>query len=257
MKNVETATNKAISEFLKANGLYMPSGMLSVGNDAKTAKGEKYDYLTGVLYLIPDFEICPASLIADCYKACLVSAGRGKFNSVIRGRENKTQIFKRFPNVFYELVRRDIAKLERKAKKLGLSYCVRLNGTSDISHHAFIESMPNVQFYDYTKRNSIVRRASKLGNYHVTFSYSGVSSNYKRAIDKAISLGANIATVFSDKNLPSEFLGLPVINGDDSDLRFLDYKVHNGQAVVGLYAKGEAKKDTSGFVVNTNIIAVG
>lgn len=253
----ENATRKQIGDFLKSKGLYMPNNMLSVGNDAKTAKGQKYDYLTGVLYMIPDFDICPASLVADCYKACLVSAGRGKFNSVIAGRENKTQIYKRFPNVFYELVRRDIARLKRKAEKLGLNYCVRLNGTSDISHHDFIESMPDVQFYDYTKRTSIVRRASKLDNYHVTFSYSGVSTNYRRAIDKAIALGANIAVVFSDTNQPTEFLGLPVINGDDSDLRFLDYKVNPSQSVIGLYAKGEAKKDTSGFVVNTNIIAVG
>ena len=257
MQNVETATRKAIGEFLKSNGLYMPSGMLSIGNDAKTAKGEKYNYLTGVLYLIPDYELCPASKVAACDVACLVSAGRGRFNSVIAGRENKTQIFKRFPNVFYELVRRDIAKLKRKAEKQGLSFCVRLNGTSDISHHAFIESMPDVQFYDYTKRTSIVRRASKLENYHVTFSYSGVNTNYQKAINKAITLGANIAVVFRDKKLPLEFKGLPVINGDDSDLRFLDYKVLDKQAIVGLYAKGEAKKDNTGFVVDNNIIAMG
>jgi hypothetical protein len=37
---------------------------------------------------------------------------------------------------------------------------------------------------------------------------------------------------------------MPVFNGDESDLRFLDPK----GVIVGLYAKGKAKKDTSGFV---------
>jgi hypothetical protein len=35
-----------------------------------------------------------------------------------------------------------------------------------------------------------------------------------------------------------------VFNGDDSDLRFLDPK----NVIVGLYAKGKAKSDTTGFV---------
>ena len=44
--------------------------------------------------------------------------------------------------------------------------------------------------------------------------------------------------------MPADYMGLPVFNGDESDLRFLDPK----GVVVGLYAKGKAKKDTSGFV---------
>ena len=44
--------------------------------------------------------------------------------------------------------------------------------------------------------------------------------------------------------MPEIYEGLSVFNGDDSDLRFLDPK----GVVVGLYAKGKAKKDTSGFV---------
>ena len=257
MQNAHSASLVEIKAFLKSKGLYMPSNMLSVGNDAKTAKGEKFNYLTGILYLIPDAELCPSSAMAECFNPCLVSAGRGRFNSVIAGRQNKTAIFKRFPDVFYELVKRDIAKLKRKAEKLGLGYCVRLNGTSDIDHSAFIATLPDVQFYDYTKTVSNVRKAQKLDNYHITFSYSGVSGNYQKAIQKARSYGANLAVVFRDKNSPAEFLGLPVINGDDTDLRFLDHKVLDKQAVVALYAKGQAKKDNSGFVVDNNIIAVG
>ena len=234
-------------------GLYLPKNLLSVGSDAKTAKGIKYNYLTGIVYLKPDYEICPASKLAKCDLPCLDSAGRGKFNSVINGRINKTKLFKQLPELFYEALRRDIKKLARKAEKLGLEYCVRLNGTSDINHNAFIESMPEVQFYDYTKMYT----RTSLPNYHLTFSYSGANKSYLKYVQKALDNKMNIAVVFSDKNQPNEFLGLPVINGDDTDLRFLDYKIEEKQAVIALYAKGEAKKDSSGFVVNTNIIAVG
>lgn len=258
MKNIKSATNKQIKAFLESQGLYMPSNMLSVGSDAKTIKGQEQNYLTGIVYLIPDYTLCPASKVAACDVACLVSAGRGCFNSVKKGRLNKTAIYKRFPEVFYELIKRDIKKLEKKADKLGLNYCVRLNGTSDIDHSDFIKSMPEVQFYDYTKMSN----RKSLPNYHLTFSYSGANPAYTKHIYKALDNGLNIAVVFGDliDALDSdEWLGLPVINGDDSDLRFLDKQVYNGQAVVALAAKGAAKKDTSGFVVRNDLdlIAVG
>ncbi len=55
----------------------------------------------------------------------------------------------------------------------------------------------------------------------------------------------NIAVVFRSKvNIPAMFMGLPTIDGDRDDLRFLD----PNQSIVALYAKGKAKRDTSGFV---------
>ena len=57
----------------------------------------------------------------------------------------------------------------------------------------------------------------------------------------------NLAVVFRDKKkIPTEFLGMRVVDGDQDDLRFLDPT----GVVVALYAKGQAKKDTSGFVVD-------
>ena len=41
-------------------------------------------------------------------------------------------------------------------------------------------------------------------------------------------------------------MGRKVINADKDDLRFLDEK----NVIAGLLAKGQAKKDYSGFVVN-------
>ena len=55
--------------------------------------------------------------------------------------------------------------------------------------------------------------------------------------------GTNVSVVFD--RVPGEWLGRKVIDGDAHDLRFLDPE----GVIVGLKAKGRAKKDTSGFVV--------
>jgi hypothetical protein len=101
-----------------------------------------------------------------------------------------------------------------------------------------------VQFYDYTK---VLNRLSKPlpSNYSLTFSRSGHNDI---ECDAAIRMGANVSVVFSiDKKsaMPTTWNGAPVFDGDDTDARFLDPKRH----VIGLRAKGKAKYDTSGFVV--------
>jgi hypothetical protein len=103
-------------------------------------------------------------------------------------------------------------------------------------------AFPNVQFYDYTK--ILGRKVKNIPNYHLTFS---AADGNDADVAKAIEQGYNVATVFGIKKtepMPESYNGRPVFNGDDSDLRFLDPK----GVIVGLYAKGKAKKDTSGFV---------
>ena len=46
-------------------------------------------------------------------------------------------------------------------------------------------------------------------------------------------------------NVPETFRGFQVINGDDTDLRFLD----KPGTIIGLKAKGQGRKDDSGFVI--------
>jgi hypothetical protein len=58
-----------------------------------------------------------------------------------------------------------------------------------------------------------------------------------------LSQGFNVAALFD--SLPETFLGFPVIDGTEHDLRFMDPK----GVIVGLVPKGKAKHDTSGFVV--------
>jgi hypothetical protein len=88
-------------------------------------------------------------------------------------------------------------------------------------------------------------------NYHLTFSFDGYNNaeNYLAAFD-AIGHGINIAVVFDVKPgnpLPATWHNYRVIDGDTNDLRFLD----PSPVIVGLRAKGRARKCTNGFVVPT------
>ena len=56
-------------------------------------------------------------------------------------------------------------------------------------------------------------------------------------------MGANEAIVF--KELPKTYKGFKVVDGDKTDLEMTKFK----NVVLGLRAKGDAKKDTTGFVV--------
>ena len=216
----------------------------------KTVKGEKYGILTGILYLAPaklsGFEVCPKRS-EGCTASCLYSAGMGAFSNVQKARIQKTLFYFGDRPKFLQLIKEDIKKLQKQAKKDGQKLAIRLNGTSDLNwmQHDIFSSFPEVQFYDYTK---VFNRLTKEipSNYHLTFSKS--ENNDSECI-QALKLGFNVAVVFDTKKgeaLPASWNGFPVYDGDDTDTRFLDPK---GGFVIGLRAKGQAKKDISGFVV--------
>lgn len=239
--------------------------LLSIGTNAKTIKGDKYGFKTGVLYLAPydlsGYQVCPMAKLAGCINGCLNSAGRGAFNSVQKARLAKTSRFFHDRQAFMQDLVKSIRFLERKAAKEHMIPLVRLNGTSDIRWEdiffdytfAFgkvrrvniFEVFPDVQFYDYTK---ISNRKDIPTNYDLTFSYSG-KPEFLPFVKTAMKAGMRIATVFRNRaEIPSEFLGLPVIDGDDSDIRHSEPQ----GVIVALYAKGKAKKDYDGFVVDSN-----
>lgn len=220
----------------------MNYNLLSVSRDAKTIKGEKYGYLTGILYLLPNKVLCPCCS-EGCRKACLVSAGHGAMSNVRKARLRKTKMYLTKPALFKATLIGDIAKLVYDAEVKGLKPCVRINGTSDIDVEKVfgdvLDMFPQVQFYDYTKDWG---RYWHRDNYHLTFSRS------ERTTDLCLNemlklLNKNVAVVF--EKVPKYWKGFPVIPGDDSDLRFLD----PAGVIVGLTAKGKAKKDTTGFVI--------
>ena len=222
-----------------------PKQLLGVDSNAKTVKGQAMGFFTAILYLSPadisGVNLCPMAKLAGCEQACLASAGRGAFRSVFMARLRKTLFFLQYQSEFLALLRKEIAKL---SAKYGSQLLVRLNGTSDIRWELFgiPQAFPNVQFYDYTK---IANRKGIPANYDLTFSGSGVAE-YQPIMFKAKSQGMRIAMVFRSRDaIPSSFDGMTVVDGDNSDIRHLDPQ----GVIVGLYAKGKAKTDRSGFVI--------
>jgi hypothetical protein len=237
--------------------------LLSTGNP-KVLKGLKQGYNTFILHLAPanlsGYETCPKRT-AGCTAACLNTAGRGGMfkkgentNMIQQARIRKTKMFFENRQEFMAQLVKDIELGIKQSIKKDLIPVFRLNGTSDLSFEKYevirngrlyrniFLAFPDVEFYDYTK--VLGRKVSDIPNYSLTFSAADGNDN---DVMKAISQGYNIAVVFGVKKteaLPAEYLGLPVFNGDESDLRFLDPK----NVIVGLYAKGKAKKDDTGFV---------
>lgn len=225
-------------------------------NNAKIIKGEKQGFKSYILHLAPaslsGFNTCPKASLG-CQSACLNTAGRGGMfkqgettNVIQKARIRKTKQFFLDRELFMLELYCDIKNAIKQSEKLGLTPVIRLNGTSDIiwekipllGFKNIFEAFPNVQFYDYTK---ILKRDYSIPNYHLTFSKS--ESN-DREVQKAIDNGVNVAIVFNQ--LPVHYYGVEVIDGDKNDLRFLD----KTGVIVGLKAKGKAKKDNSGFVVH-------
>lgn len=223
--------------------------LLSQGStNAKTAKNE---IETFILYLAPSdiigtHNLCPFAS-DGCRKACLYSAGRGAFSNVQQSRINKTKFWAYDREAFYIQLANEILAIHSKTVN---QVAIRLNGTSDVDHLGLLfrytginflsAEYSNILFYDYTKSIKQIEKY-KGTNYKLTFSLS--ETNQTDAI-KVLLDGGNIAAVFSGE-LPQSYKGFKVIDGDKSDLRYFDPE----NIIVGLKAKGQAKKDTSGFVI--------
>ena len=232
----------------------IPKNLLSKGNT--NAKTSKNSLKTFILYLAPhkqndkNINICPMAS-KGCISACLYTAGRGKFSNVQTARINKTNFYVYDKELFVLKLAGEIIKETNKAKKNNEKIAFRLNGTSDIDFiyllqkyaQLDVESLKeNAVFYDYTKILGKVKKYKNYSNYHLTFSRAEDNNSIAEA---ALNDGANVAIVFRD-GLPRFWRGYKVIDGDTSDILM----VYNKNVVLGLKAKGEAKKDKSGFVVD-------
>ena len=220
----------------------------------KIQKGVQHGYLTFIMHLAPGKlsgrNVCPGAS-AGCLETCLNTAGRGRFDSIQQARIRKTRWFFEDRAGFMAQLVSDVEAGIRKSDRLNLIPVFRLNGTSDIrwetvpvgQYKNIFEMFPHVQFYDYSKLSN---RRNIPANYHLTFSRS--ESNEDK-LDEAVANGMNLAVVFSTKKkdmLPQRYRSLPVVDADDTDLRFLDPR----GSVCGLRAKGAAKSDSTGFVVH-------
>jgi len=232
---------------------YKPvKNLLSKG--ATNIKTAKNDLETYILYMAPanqvtGLNLCPFAS-TGCKASCLYSAGRGRFSNVQESRINKSKFWGYDRSNFYIQLANELLNIHDKAVKQNKQIAIRLNGTSDIDHLDllrrysgidFLETFyDNLLFYDYTKNFNHIKKY--IGStYKLTFSRSETNEN-----DAYLTLknGGNVAIVFADQ-LPETWNGFPVINGDETDLRYFDPE----NVVIGLKAKGDAKKDQSGFVV--------
>ena len=254
------------------------------GNNAKTVKGDGDQYETAIMYLAPFTQagvgnVCSMAAIAACWEGCLNTAGRGAMNSVQRARLSKTRRYMQDRAGFLAQLVEDLTKFSAYCQRKQVKPCVRLNGTSDImwekghpverTHYRYrnadglviegphkvrypsiMAAFTEVQFYDYTK---IYTRVDKPlpSNYALTLSYSGANAEFGEQVWKRVHEGkANAAVVYRSRARVEQVLAdqpYKVIDGDVTDMRFLDPQ---GGYVVALYAKGKAKHDKSGFVID-------
>ena len=227
--------------------------LLNSGN-SKTRKGEKKGFTTYGIHLAPaslsGFNVCDSSS-AGCRWACLNTAGRGAMTSVQRARIKKTLFFFKDKQGFLAELWAEVAKSIKSAARKNMTPCFRLNLTSDLpwekikfNGQSVMEAFPNVQFYDYCKspeRMTKFVNGEMPKNYHLTFSRSETNGALALAFLRS---GGNVAMVFR-KSLPATYYGHEVIDGDETDLRFLD----GSGKIIGLKEKGLAKKDATGFVL--------
>lgn len=218
--------------------------LLSTANP-KIQKGTKLGYLSFILHLAPATlsgkNTCPKAT-PGCIAACLNTAGRGGMfrkgettNVIQKARIRKTVMYFEQRDLFLASLEADIRKAIAFAERKGLTPVFRLNGTSDLSVEKWgiIEKFPTVQFYDYTK--VLGRKIAHLPNYHLTFSKADGND---ADVLKALKQGLSVVAVYDQ--IPE---GVP--SADETDLRFLDPK----GIMLGLKAKGRAKKDYTGFVI--------
>jgi hypothetical protein len=226
----------------------------TVSQTTKHKKSIKYNELTYSLYLSPakmsGYEVCPGRT-QECTKLCLNESGMNSMTQKIKGdvindsRIKKTRLFFEQPELFMGWMIKEITEAKEQAEKLGFTFSVRLNNTSDINPLEFklydkniLDLFPEVQFYDYTKVPNRVEILKSYKNYDLTFSYTGYNWNLcKQMLDNNI----RVAVVF--KNVPETFKGYKVIDGDLYDMRYKDTE----PVIIGLKFKKVRNKLDSKF----------
>lgn len=243
------------------NITYKPK-MFSTDNP-RAIKAKGLGYLNAIHYMAPytlsGVNLCPYAS-TGCIALCLgwnsgqagIVSKPEDMNSVRKSRVYKAQVFMQHRKMYMEWLAMGIHKELAKAEREGLTLVVRLNGSSDIAWEnmkhegsTLFNIFPEVQFVDYTKSEARMLkwlRGDMPHNYHLTFSRT---ENNEDACKAILGLGGTVAMVFAN-GLPEQYLGYPVVNGDQHDLIHLQ----NKGTIIGLKPKGKAaKRDVSGFVI--------
>ena len=223
----------------------------SVSKTTKHIKSIEYNELVYTIYLAPanssGYEVCSMRNI-ECADLCLNESGMNRMNMndelINRSRIKKTQLFFENREYFLKWMMYEIELTKMKAEKLGMSFSVRINNTSDINPLSFyldvdgkklniLDLFPDVQFYDYTKVPNRTKLMKLYSNYDLTFSFDG---HNKETCLRMLENNVRVAVVF-DK-LPDTLWGYKVIDGDLYDMRYRDEK----NVIIGLKFKRVRKK---------------
>jgi hypothetical protein len=247
--------------------LYKIDRLLATGKkNAKMAKNGE-EFLTLGSTLAPHKQSGLGTLCTfaspDCIKLCLNISGHSMApyaeRTIFPARVARARLYFQDRPLFLAMLRQELTLAVKLAKRTNRRVIARLNVLSDIDwarvHPDIIRDFPSIVFYGYTKVPSAMRRFADGAypkNYYLTFSRS--EKNEATAID-FLKRACNITVVFNKKYstsgkhpLPATWNGFPVIDGDETDLRFLDPQ----GVVVGLRAKGLARRpenQANGFVV--------
>jgi len=222
LESIEIEQSK--TALLEAVGV---SYFASVNSSQKLVKGSLQGFDSLGLYLSPagksGKDLCTFSC-NGCEAACLDESGhnliekRSGHNSIDIARILKSWTLEFRKDIAYKILSAEIISGNRKAKKEGRKFCVRLNCTSDVDFSDLIASFPQVQFYDYTKNPN----NTGSDNHHITFSWGGFSSGRLQHYRNALARGQKIAFPIVKADV-ARVLSLPNTQSfDDTDLRFLD-----------------------------------
>ena len=231
---------------LKAAGFNYLGGLKK---SAKMMKSYTHNVATYCVYLAPAnmagrtkkgtrINVCPMS--QHCKELCLNSAGHNKADILSNGNENvrkslinisrikKTKLFYNDRDLYMDILIHEINRDRSYAKRNGMDFSVRLNGTSDLSPEIMkkdgkniLEIFPDVQFYDYTKVYNRTKLMKFYPNYDITFSYDGY--NWDQC-EQFLNDGGKVAVVFDSETMPKYYKGYKVIDANGYDMRYLDPK---------------------------------
>ena len=233
-------------------------------DSAKAIKAQSFGWLNAIHYMAPaslsGFNLCPKASVS-CKALCLgwtsgqagMVAKDDDMNSVRLSRLAKAKRFMKERKAYMVDVVRSIELGIKKANKLGMKLCVRMNGSTDIAwegiaceragvtYRNLMLAFPDIQFVDYTKIAKRLERDLPSNYYLILSRHEANDSDVVRIVSSGL---GNAAVVFA--SVPETWQGLTVIDGDKHDLRHLDPT----GVIVGLTPKGsKAKRDVSGFVV--------
>ena len=205
----------------------------------KLQKGLKlYNYATIGLNLSPALEAFKYTSVNACVWAsdackssCLKYSGRNTVKTSAIARIARTVLWVHARYVFLQLASNEIRKWNKRCQRKGWTLAVRPNLLSDFPElaTAIRERTPeHIEVYDYTASYDAMLLKDGV---HRTFSRKETNDG---EVWKVLRRQLPVAVVFAG-DLPATFDGIPVIDGDKHDLRFIDA---NGPLIVGLKVKG-------------------